>query len=276
VFLSCVWNLFLTCPPLPWKGDFYATEQSVTIGDSPTSVTIEHVAPDGTVITMKNEVKLQAKEVIDSACMRIKDLVQFFEDEIDEAKEAELMLSLHLKATMMKISDPIMFGHCVKVFFKAAFEKHGDTFKEIGANPNNGLAAVIESVKSKLPAAEADAILKDIEACYEDRPWLAMVNSDKGITNLHTPSDIIIDASMPVVVRDSGMMWNKDNELEDVKVGARNQNVLRNSACAMNMYASFLNRPLSLYCAMVVLDSRQIVCHHVPGGAFLRQDNGTI
>lgn len=119
----------------------------------------------------------------------------------------------HLKATMMKVSDPILFGHCVKVFFKDVFEKHGELLDEIGANPNNGFGAVLESLK-KLPADKAEEIRNDIDACYEERPWLAMVNSDKGITNLHVPSDIIIDASMPVVVRDSGQMWNKDNELE--------------------------------------------------------------
>lgn len=118
---------------------------------------------------------------------------------------------------MMKISDPIMFGHCVKVFYKEAFEKHESVLREIGANPNNGLGSVLNSVTSKLPEDQAAAIIADFEACYEDRPWLAMVDSDKGITNLHVPSDIIIDASMPVVVRDSGKMWNKMGEMEDTK-----------------------------------------------------------
>ena len=144
---------------------------------------------------------------------------------------------------MMKISDPIMFGHCVKVFYKDAFDKHGALLEEIGANPNNGLGAVLKKVEKKLPEDKAKEVLADFEACYEDRPWLAMVNSDKGITNLvrlwyavnvlvynthvwlillrvllqHVPSDIIIDASMPVVIRDSGKMWNKFNELEDTK-----------------------------------------------------------
>jgi isocitrate dehydrogenase len=118
---------------------------------------------------------------------------------------------------MMKISDPIMFGHCVKVFFKDAFAKHQSVLDEIGANPNNGLGSVLESVQKKLPEDQAKQIVADFDACYEDRPWLAMVDSDKGITNLHVPSDIIIDASMPVVVRDSGKMWNKLNELEDTK-----------------------------------------------------------
>jgi isocitrate dehydrogenase len=117
----------------------------------------------------------------------------------------------------MKVSDPIMFGHCVRVYFKEAFEKHGETLKSINANPNNGLASVFDTVQKKLPKEKAEEILKDFDSCYDSRPWLAMVDSDKGITNLHVPSDIIIDASMPVVIRDSGMMWNKDNELEDTK-----------------------------------------------------------
>jgi isocitrate dehydrogenase len=118
---------------------------------------------------------------------------------------------------MMKVSDPIMFGHCIRVFYKDAFDKHGEVLEEIGATPNQGLASIFESVKEKLDGDIADQILADFEACYEDRPWLAMVNSDKGITNLHAPNDIIIDASMPVVVRDSGKMWNKMDELEDTK-----------------------------------------------------------
>ena len=117
----------------------------------------------------------------------------------------------------MKVSDPIMFGHCVKVYFKNVFDKYGPLLEEIGANPNLGLGAVLDSIDSKLPPEKAKEIRDAIDACYDERPWLAMVNSDKGITNLHVPSDIIIDASMPVVVRDSGQMWNKDNELEDTK-----------------------------------------------------------
>ena len=149
--------------------------------------------------------------------MSAEELQNFYEREIQDAKDNDIMLSLHLKATMMKISDPILFGHCVKVFFKDVFEKHGDVLEEIGANPNNGLGAIYEAIDAKLPAEKAQEIRNDIDACYEERPWLAMVNSDKGITNLHVPSDIIIDASMPVVIRDSGQMWNKDGELEDTK-----------------------------------------------------------
>lgn len=197
------------------KGDFFASEQSTTVEDA-TDVVIEHVAPDGTVTVLKESTKLEAGEVIDASTMSVQDLCEFYEREISDAKDNDILLSLHLKATMMKISDPILFGHCVKVFYKDVFEKHGQLLQEIGANPNNGLGAVLDSL-SKLPADKAEEIKKDIEAVYEDRPWLAMVNSDKGITNLHVPSDIIIDASMPVVVRDSGQMWNKDNELEDTK-----------------------------------------------------------
>eukprot|EP00986_Skeletonema_menzelii_P002972 scaffold862_cov142-Skeletonema_menzelii.AAC.3 len=198
------------------KGDFFGSEQSTTVKDA-TDVIIQHVAPDGTVTVLKESTKLEAGEVIDAATMSAEELCNFYEREIQDAKDNDIMLSLHLKATMMKISDPILFGHCVKVFFKDVFEKHGDLLNEIGANPNNGLGAIYEAIDSKLPAEKAQEIRNDIDACYLERPWLAMVNSDKGITNLHVPSDIIIDASMPVVIRDSGQMWNKDGELEDTK-----------------------------------------------------------
>ena len=198
------------------KGDFFSSEQSTTMKDA-TDVIIEHVAPDGTVTVLKESTKLQAGEVIDASTMSVEELCNFYEREISDAKENDILLSLHLKATMMKVSDPILFGHCVKVFFKPVFDKHGETLDEIGANPNNGLGAVLDSIDTKLSADKAAEIRADIDACYEERPWLAMVNSDKGITNLHVPSDIIIDASMPVVIRDSGQMWNKDNELEDTK-----------------------------------------------------------
>lgn len=198
------------------KGDFFGSEQS-TVTTADTDVVIEHVAPDGTVTILKESTELEAGEVIDAACMNAKELQNFYAREIQDAKDTDILLSLHLKATMMKVSDPILFGHCVKSFFSDAFEKHGEVLDKIGANPNNGLGAVLQSVDSKLPSEQAASIKADFEACYEDRPWLAMVNSDKGITNLHVPSDIIIDASMPVVVRDSGQMWNKDNELEDTK-----------------------------------------------------------
>lgn len=198
------------------KGDFFGSEQSTIVKDA-TDVVIEHVSPDGSVSILKDSVPLEAGEVIDAACMSVKELRAFYESEIQDAKDTDILFSLHLKATMMKVSDPIMFGHCVKSFYKEAFEKHGDTLDKIGANPNNGLGSVYSSIENKLAPDEAAAIKADFEACYESRPWLAMVNSDKGITNLHVPSDIIIDASMPVVIRDSGQMWNKDDELEDAK-----------------------------------------------------------
>jgi isocitrate dehydrogenase len=144
-------------------------------------------------------------------------LQDFYEQEIDEAKESEILLSLHLKATMMKVSDPILFGHCIRVYFADCFKKHGAVLEEIGANPNSGLASMMAIMDKKLPAEQAAQIKADLDACYDNRPWLAMVNSDKGITNLHAPNDIIIDASMPVVVRDSGKMWNKLDEMEDTK-----------------------------------------------------------
>lgn len=198
------------------KGDFYSSEQSTTLM-SASEVAIELVSPEGEVTVLKESTELQAGEVIDAATMSIDELTKFYENEIDDAKASDLLFSLHLKATMMKVSDPILFGHCVKAFFKPAFEKNAETLAEIGANPNLGLGSVYKTIENKLPAEKAKEVINDFEACYEDRPWLAMVNSDKGITNLHVPSDVIIDASMPVVVRDSGMMWNKFNELEDVK-----------------------------------------------------------
>lgn len=198
-------------------GDFFSSEQSTTMKDA-TSVIIEHMSHENGVVTvLKDSTKLQAGEVIDAATMNVKELCEFYEREITEAKEADILLSLHLKATMMKVSDPIMFGHCVKVYFKDVFNKYGPLLEEIGANPNLGFGVVLDAIDSKLPAEKAKEIRNAIDQCYEERPWLAMVNSDKGITNLHVPSDIIIDASMPVVVRDSGQMWNKDNELEDTK-----------------------------------------------------------
>jgi isocitrate dehydrogenase len=198
------------------KGDFFGSEQS-TVMKNATDVVIEHVGRDGTVTVLKKSNPLEAGEVIDAACMSVKELKDFYEREIQDARDTDILLSLHLKATMMKVSDPIMFGHCVKAFFKDAFEKHGQVLESIGANPNNGLASVYASLDSKLSSEQAAAIKADFEACYDHNPWLAMVNSDKGITNLHVPSDVIIDASMPVVIRDSGQMWNKDGELEDTK-----------------------------------------------------------
>ncbi|CAN0232521.1 unnamed protein product [Ectocarpus fasciculatus] len=196
-------------------GDFYASEKSYVMPSAGT-VRIEHVGADGSVKVMKNDFELQANEVIDSSFLSVRELRNYFEKEITAAKNEEILLSLHLKATMMKISDPVIFGHAVTVFFKDVFEKHAATFKSLNVNPNNGLADVYEKIK-KLPETQRAEIEGDIAAVYETRPWLAMVNSAKGITNLHVPNDVIVDASMPCVVRDSGMMWNKDDKLEDTK-----------------------------------------------------------
>jgi isocitrate dehydrogenase len=197
------------------KGDFYGSEKSA-IMDRDCSVKIEHVGNDGTVTVLKPKVALLAGEVIDGSFMSMKELKAFLEREIEEAHKDHILFSLHLKATMMKISDPIMFGACVSVYYKDVFEKHGETLKALGVNPNNGFNDLLEKIKT-LPEAQKTQIEEDIKEVYENRPWLAMVDSGRGITNLHVPSDVIVDASMPCVVRDSGKMWNKDNQLEDVK-----------------------------------------------------------
>jgi isocitrate dehydrogenase len=198
-------------------GDFYATEVSKIIPKETSVEILFDSEATGERKILKAGIQLHKDQVVDASFLSVKKLQQFYRDEIQDAKELDLLLSLHLKATMMKISDPVLFGHCIKVFYEKAYDKHEALLREIGANPNSGLGSMYEVIQAKLPASEADAVIADFEACYEDRPWLAMVNSDKGITNLHAPNDIIIDASMPVVVRDSGKMWNKLNELEDVK-----------------------------------------------------------
>ena len=196
-------------------GDFCHNEKSVTL-PAPTTARIEHVAADGTVTVMKDGLKLLEGEVVDGTCMSKKALAAFFEQQIADAKAKGVLFSLHMKATMMKVSDPIIFGHAVRAFFKDVFDKHGATLAEIGANPNDGLAAVLAKIET-LPADQRAAIEADIHACYANGPDIAMVNSDKGITNLHVPSDIIIDASMPPMIRDSGRMWNAKGELQDTK-----------------------------------------------------------
>mgnify|MGYP001276375283 CR=1 FL=1 len=198
------------------EGDFYGSEQSAVMG-SATSVRIELVGADGAAQVMKPETALEAGEVIDSSFMNVAKLKEYLETEISDAKDTGIMLSLHLKATMMKISDPIIFGHVVKIFYKDVFEKHAETFEKIGVNPNNGVGDVYDKVSS-LDAGLRAEIEVDLEAVYGNtRPNIAYVNSHKGITNLHVPSDVIIDASMPVVIRDSGKMWNINDELEDTK-----------------------------------------------------------
>lgn len=195
------------------EGDFYGTETSLTL-DRPTEVRIVFVASDGTTTVLKDKLALLAGEVIDSAVMRVAALRTFYADQIEAAKRDGVLLSLHLKATMMKISDPIMFGHCVAVYYKDALDKHAETLKQIGANVNNGLADVLARL-DRLPAAKKAEIEADIAAVYKNRPALAMVDSRKGITNLHVPSDVIVDASMPNIIRDGGKMWNKDDQLQD-------------------------------------------------------------
>ncbi|MDH4249491.1 MAG: NADP-dependent isocitrate dehydrogenase, partial [Deltaproteobacteria bacterium] len=162
----------------------------------------------------RDKAPLLAGEVIDSSVMRVKALREFFAEQINTAKSEGLLLGLHLKATMMKFSDPIMFGHCVSVYYQEVFEKHAETFKKLGVNPNNGMGDLYAHIQS-LPEAERKQIEGDIEAVYKKRPALAMVDSDRGITNLHVPSDVIIDASMPVVVRDGGKTWGPDGKLGD-------------------------------------------------------------
>jgi isocitrate dehydrogenase len=193
--------------------DFFSSEKSTTMGEA-TEVRIEFVAGNGTTTLLKPSVALQEGEVVDTAVMNVAALREFYAEQIEAAKKDDVLLSLHLKATMMKISDPIMFGHCVSVFYREALDKHADTLEEIGANVNNGLADVLEKL-DKLPADKKAEIEADIEAVYAQRPDLAMVDSRKGITNLHVPNNIIVDASMPNVVRDGGKMWNKDDQLQD-------------------------------------------------------------
>jgi len=193
--------------------DFYESEKSVTI-DEPCDVRIEFVSKDGNTEVLKQNFPLLKGEVIDSSTMNVAALRKFYAEQIKEAKKDDVLLSLHLKATMMKISDPIMFGHAVSVYFKDALDKHSETLKSIGANVNNGLADVISKL-NKLPDDKRTEIEADINKVYETQPALAMVDSRKGITNLHVPNDIIVDASMPNVVRDGGKMWNNNDELQD-------------------------------------------------------------
>jgi isocitrate dehydrogenase len=193
--------------------DFYAHESSMTM-DKVCDAKIEFVDKAGNVKILKKKISLQAGEVIDTSHMDVAALREFYAQQIEVAKKDKVLLSLHLKATMMKVSDPIMFGHCVSVFYKDALDKHAETLKEIGANVNNGLADVLEKLK-KLPADKKAEIEADIQAVYQKQPALAMVDSRYGITNLHVPNNIIIDASMPNVVRDGGKMWNNDDQLQD-------------------------------------------------------------
>ncbi|MGB6223379.1 NADP-dependent isocitrate dehydrogenase [Haloferula sp.] len=195
------------------KDDFASNEKSVTIGEA-TTFKIEFVAEDGTVTTLKDAAPLLEGEVLDATVMRKQALITFLGEQIARAKEEGVLFSLHMKATMMKVSDPIIFGHCVRVFFRDLLTKHGAEIDQLGVDFNNGFGDLIAKL-DKLPAEKKAAIEADIKACYEHGPALAMVNSDKGITNLHVPSDIIIDASMPAMIRDSGKMWDADGKRQD-------------------------------------------------------------
>jgi isocitrate dehydrogenase len=196
-------------------GDYYGSEVSTTLG-SATNARIELVGKDGAVTVLKAKTPLQAGEIIDAAVMSRKALRAFFAQEIEDAKKQGVLFSLHVKATMMKISDPIVFGHAVSIFFADVFEKHAATLKRLGVNPNNGFGDLLAKIET-LPEPEKKAIEADIAAEYAKRPGVAMVNSDKGITNLHVPSDVIVDASMPAMIRESGKMWGADGKLHDVK-----------------------------------------------------------
>jgi isocitrate dehydrogenase len=196
-------------------GDFRHNEKSVTV-PAATTVRIEHVGEDGTTTVLKDNLALLEGEVIDGTFMSKKALVEFLQEQVCDAAGLAVLFSLHMKATMMKVSDPIIFGHAVRVYFAKLFEKHGATFEELGANPNNGFGDIVSRLE-KLPAAKRAEIEADIEAAYAQGPALAMVDSDRGITNLHVPSDIIIDASMPAMIRASGQMWNAEGKTQDCK-----------------------------------------------------------
>jgi len=197
------------------SGDFYHGEKSLTL-DRARDVKMELITKSGKTIVLKPLTKLLDREVIDSMFMSKKALLAFYEKEIEDARKTGVMFSLHVKATMMKVSHPIVFGHCVKIFYKDAFEKHGAVFKELGVNVNNGMADLYGKIAT-LPQSQQDEIKRDIHACHENRPELAMVDSAKGITNFHSPNDIIVDASMPAMIRNGGKMWDANGRLKDVK-----------------------------------------------------------
>ncbi len=197
------------------EGDFYGSEQSTTL-DNATTVRIEHIADDGSITVLKEKTPVLAGEVIDAAVMSKQALSAFLRTEIAAAKAQGVLFSVHLKATMMKVSDPILFGHVVSVFFESVFSRYADIFERLGVNPNNGLGDLYGKLET-LPADKRDEIKAAMAACIAEQPALAMVNSDKGISNLHVPSDVIIDASMPAAIRSSGKMWGPDGQLHDTK-----------------------------------------------------------
>ena len=196
-------------------GDFYGSEQSITLNQA-TELTISLQGTDGSTEVLKSGLKVQEGEVIDASTLSVSQYRAFIQKAKQDAQQKGVLFSLHLKATMMKVSDPILFGHAVTVFFAPVFAKHGATLTAIGVDVNNGFGDLLSNLE-KLPVAKKEEILQDIDACYAESPGLAMVNSDKGITNLHVPSDVIIDASMPAMIRTSGKMWNKEGKLQDTK-----------------------------------------------------------
>ena len=196
-------------------GDFYHGEKSMTL-DKARNVRMELIAKGGKATVLKEKVALKAGEIIDSMFMSKKALCKFYEQEMEDCRKAGILFSLHVKATMMKVSHPIVFGHCVKIYYKEAFEKHGKLFEELGINVNNGMVDLYEKIKS-LPESKRDEIVRDLHACHEHRPELAMVDSAKGITNFHSPNDIIVDASMPAMIRAGGKMWGADGKQYDAK-----------------------------------------------------------
>ncbi len=196
-------------------GDFYHGEKSMTL-DKARDVKMELITRSGKTVVLKPKVSLLAGEIIDSMFMSKKALLEFYEKEIEDAHKTGVMFSLHVKATMMKVSHPIVFGHCVRIFYRDAFAKHGKLFDELGINVNNGMANLYDKITS-LPQSKQDEIKRDLHACHEHRPELAMVDSAKGITNFHSPNDVIVDASMPAMIRQGGKMWGADGRLKDVK-----------------------------------------------------------
>jgi isocitrate dehydrogenase len=197
------------------EGDFCHNEKSVTLAEA-TTINIEHTDALGNVTLLKENLALLKGEIIDAAVMQKNALLRFLESQVQDAKDQNVLFSLHMKATMMKVSDPIIFGHAVRVFFKEVFDKHAETFDKIGVDVNNGFGNLLAHL-AEVSEEKKKEILADIEACYKNNPDLAMVNSDKGITNLHVPSDVIIDASMPAMIRNSGQMWNAKGKSQDTK-----------------------------------------------------------
>ncbi len=198
-----------------FDGDFYSGEKSMTL-DQARDVKMELITKSGKTIVLKPKVALQDREVIDSMFMSKKKLLAFYEQQIEDARKTGVMFSLHVKATMMKVSHPIVFGHCVRIFYKEAFAKHAKLFDELGVNVNNGMVDLYNKI-ANLPKSVQDEIKADIHACHEHRPELAMVDSSKGITNFHSPNDVIVDASMPAMIRNGGKMYGADGRLKDVK-----------------------------------------------------------